>query len=349
MGPGGCGACCARGGADDAHPTGFAHAGVFGEGRGAERASSDGGFGPGGRRSGGMDRQAVRDRLRRDSAEGPKSLRDRPRGGTACFLDDGRLAVVRGRVRTWVATARLGGAFATFAGRSRRPSGSLMRTRAFASCSWGGVSPRFGAAGTPPGLCGGAGGVPVRVPVARDGAVAFGVRSRQGVAPGGGAAPGRGPGWPERHDVAPVGASRGTPARRPRPSLRLPLSVRVGVRGARQGCGPGVGAGGHGGDECALGSHRRDCRAGEASASSRRTGRWRGSRGLAPPANLVLLELPPYSPELNPMETVFRHLKVNRLANRVFADAAAAAGACRKAWDWFAAASDRIASIMRRE
>ena len=49
------------------------------------------------------------------------------------------------------------------------------------------------------------------------------------------------------------------------------------------------------------------------------------------------------------METVFQSLKGNRLANRVFADAAAAAEACRKAWDQSAAMPDRIASIMRRE
>ena len=76
---------------------------------------------------------------------------------------------------------------------------------------------------------------------------------------------------------------------------------------------------------------------------------WHGSRALAPPANLVLLELPPYSPKLNPLETVFQYPRGNRLANRVFADAAAVAEACCKAWDWFAAAPDKIASIMRRE
>ena len=79
-----------------------------------------------------------------------------------------------------------------------------------------------------------------------------------------------------------------------------------------------------------------------------RAGR-RGSRDLAPPANLVLLELPPYSPEPDPTETVFQYPKGNRLTDRVFADAAAVAEACRKAWDWFAAAPDRIASIMGRE
>ena len=49
------------------------------------------------------------------------------------------------------------------------------------------------------------------------------------------------------------------------------------------------------------------------------------------------------------MEAVFQHLKGNRLANRAFADAAAVAEACRKTWNRFAAAPDRIASIMRRE
>ena len=60
---------------------------------------------------------------------------------------------------------------------------------------------------------------------------------------------------------------------------------------------------------------------------------------------------PPYSPELNPMETVFPYPGNNRLANRVFADVAAVAVAvaCREAWERFAVAPDRIASIMRRE
>ena len=46
---------------------------------------------------------------------------------------------------------------------------------------------------------------------------------------------------------------------------------------------------------------------------------------------------------------IVQYPRNNRLANRVFADAATADEACRKAWDRFAAAPDRIASIMRRE
>ena len=49
------------------------------------------------------------------------------------------------------------------------------------------------------------------------------------------------------------------------------------------------------------------------------------------------------------METVLQYPGSNRLANRVFAGAAAAAETCRKARDRFAAAPGRIAFIVRRE
>lgn len=45
------------------------------------------------------------------------------------------------------------------------------------------------------------------------------------------------------------------------------------------------------------------------------------SSALAWPDQLVPLRLPPYSPELNPVELVFRHLR-ERLANRIFDDLA---------------------------
>ena len=63
----------------------------------------------------------------------------------------------------------------------------------------------------------------------------------------------------------------------------------------------------------------------------------------------MLLELPPYSSEPDSMETAFQYPKGNRLANRMFAGVAAVAEACRKAWSRFAAAPDRVASIVRRE
>jgi transposase len=60
------------------------------------------------------------------------------------------------------------------------------------------------------------------------------------------------------------------------------------------------------------------------------------SGAVAWPANLVPLPLPPYSPELNPVEPVFRVLR-QALANRVFADLAALEAALTEAlrpyWD----------------
>ena len=46
------------------------------------------------------------------------------------------------------------------------------------------------------------------------------------------------------------------------------------------------------------------------------------------PANLSLLPLPPYAPELNPMELVRQDLRRRDLANRVFADLKAVVDAC---------------------
>lgn len=57
---------------------------------------------------------------------------------------------------------------------------------------------------------------------------------------------------------------------------------------------------------------------------------------IAWPANLAPLPLPPYSPELNPAEQLFRALRA-RLANRVFADLDELADAIteqlRRFWD----------------
>lgn len=44
---------------------------------------------------------------------------------------------------------------------------------------------------------------------------------------------------------------------------------------------------------------------------------WHRSRDLNVPANITLLLLPPYSPELNPVERVWRWLRDRKLSNRV--------------------------------
>ena len=49
---------------------------------------------------------------------------------------------------------------------------------------------------------------------------------------------------------------------------------------------------------------------------------WHRSRGLVAPDNITLLELPPYSPELNPVERIWHYLRSHWLANSVFSSLA---------------------------
>ncbi len=75
---------------------------------------------------------------------------------------------------------------------------------------------------------------------------------------------------------------------------------------------------------------------------------WHRSKGLVVPANLTLLHLPPYSPELNPMEQIVLFLKSNRFANRAFKDVAALKEACRTAWKWLTDQPGVIATMTQR-
>jgi len=45
---------------------------------------------------------------------------------------------------------------------------------------------------------------------------------------------------------------------------------------------------------------------------------WHSSRLLKPPQNIKLLPLPPYAPELNPVEHVWDELREKYFHNRVF-------------------------------
>ena len=47
---------------------------------------------------------------------------------------------------------------------------------------------------------------------------------------------------------------------------------------------------------------------------------WHGSGALRIPDNITLVPLPPYSPELNPVERVWLHLKERFLSHRLLAD-----------------------------
>ena len=76
---------------------------------------------------------------------------------------------------------------------------------------------------------------------------------------------------------------------------------------------------------------------------------WHNSRDLAVPANITLLTLPPYSPELNPVENVRQFLRQNRLANRVFKSYDAIVHVCCDAWNALLAIPERVASITSRD
>ena len=75
---------------------------------------------------------------------------------------------------------------------------------------------------------------------------------------------------------------------------------------------------------------------------------WHGSGELVIPENITLLTLPPYSPELNPVETVWDHLRQNKLANRIYETYEDIVEACCTAWNDFITMPDRVASITKR-
>lgn len=75
---------------------------------------------------------------------------------------------------------------------------------------------------------------------------------------------------------------------------------------------------------------------------------WHGAGALVVPPNITLLALPPYSPELNPIENIWQFLRQNCLANRVFDSYEAIVAACCDAWNALIAVPDRIASITSR-
>ena len=76
---------------------------------------------------------------------------------------------------------------------------------------------------------------------------------------------------------------------------------------------------------------------------------WHRSKDLDIPANVSLLRLPPYSPELNPVETLFSVLKHRRFANRVFESAEHVRKTVTEVWDTFSHNSEDIIRITRRE
>ena len=75
---------------------------------------------------------------------------------------------------------------------------------------------------------------------------------------------------------------------------------------------------------------------------------WHGAPALAVPDNITLLPLPPYSPELNPVENIWQFLRQNYLSLRVWPDYDAIVETCCAAWNALIRSPERIASITTR-
>ena len=72
---------------------------------------------------------------------------------------------------------------------------------------------------------------------------------------------------------------------------------------------------------------------------------WHIADNLVVPANITPVFLPPYSPELNPIERLWLYLKDSRLTHRVFAGTAEIIDACCNAWNGLLAETGRIKSL----
>ena len=72
---------------------------------------------------------------------------------------------------------------------------------------------------------------------------------------------------------------------------------------------------------------------------------WHQANDLATPHNITLIPLPAYSPELNPVERVWLHLKERFLSQRLHADYNAIVEAACEAWNRLSNEVGRITSL----
>jgi hypothetical protein len=76
---------------------------------------------------------------------------------------------------------------------------------------------------------------------------------------------------------------------------------------------------------------------------------WHRSPKLIIPANIVLLILPPYAPELNPVENIWAYLRSNFLSHQIWHTYDAILDGSCKAWNALMKMPDVIRSIGTRE
>lgn len=71
-------------------------------------------------------------------------------------------------------------------------------------------------------------------------------------------------------------------------------------------------------------------------------------KSVTVPENISIIYLPPYSPELNPVEQVWDFLRSNYFSNRVYRTICQVFDACCMAWNMFIAQPEVIFSIGMR-
>lgn len=76
---------------------------------------------------------------------------------------------------------------------------------------------------------------------------------------------------------------------------------------------------------------------------------WHTIDTASPFTNVSLLKLPPYSPELNPMEQVWQWLRQRCLSNRVFRGYEEIVEQVSRAWNTFIADVERVKNLCWRE
>ncbi len=76
---------------------------------------------------------------------------------------------------------------------------------------------------------------------------------------------------------------------------------------------------------------------------------WHVSKKLVVPENIILLPLPPYAPELNPVENAWQYLRSNYLAHQVWETYQAILDDACNAWNKLTALPELIRSIGHRD
>ena len=76
---------------------------------------------------------------------------------------------------------------------------------------------------------------------------------------------------------------------------------------------------------------------------------WHMANTLNVPLNITIIKLPPYSPELNPMEQVFQQLRKLKLSNTCYETYEEIDQACVQAWNNFTGIKGNIKSLSLRD